>query len=136
MKKAVWKVRECGIVYVIGSLGYSMIEILSLGFTHWTMALTGGLCFLLLYHIDGRHPQEKLPAKCLRGACWITAIEFLVGCLVNLKLKWKIWDYSNIFGNLLGQVCPLYFALWFLLCIPVYTAVQKLRSIMQGFLPH
>ena len=126
MKKAVWKVRECGIVYVIGSLGYSMIEILWRGFTHWTMALTGGLCFLLLYHIDGRHPQEKLPAKCLRGACWITAIEFLVGCLVNLKLKW----------NLLGQVCPLYFALWFLLCIPVYTAVQKLRSIMQGFLPH
>lgn len=130
MKKILRKLKECSIVYLIGSFGYSLIEILWRGFTHWTMALTGGLCFLLLYQIDGHHATERLPAKCLRGACWITTVEFLVGCLVNLKLKWKIWDYSNLFGNLLGQVCPLYFALWFLLCIPVYSAAKSIRSLL------
>lgn len=130
MKKILQKLKECGIVYLIGSFGYSLIEILWRGFTHWTMALTGGLCFLLIYRIDGRHAAERLPAKCLRGACCITAVEFLVGCLVNLKLKWKIWDYSDLFGNLLGQVCPLYSVLWFFLCIPVFHAAKSIRALL------
>ena len=134
MEKTLHKAKECGIIYLIGSVGYSLIEILWRGFTHWTMAVTGGVCFLLLYQIDGRHETERLPAKCLRGACWITAIEFIVGCVVYLKLKWAVWDYSDLFGNLLGQVCPLYFALWFLLCVPVFRVARSIRNYFCRYL--
>ena len=46
------------------------------------------------------------------GACVITALEFLTGCVVNLWLEWDVWDYSQLPGNVLGQVCPQYFILW------------------------
>ncbi|MCI9503743.1 MAG: hypothetical protein HFG76_17585 [Hungatella sp.] len=46
------------------------------------------------------------------GACVITALGFLTGCVVNLWLEWDVWDYSQLPGNVLGQVCPQYFILW------------------------
>ncbi len=130
MSAKIRRARDYSLVWLIGSAGYSLIEILWRGFTHWTMAVTGGLCFALLYQLNLRHPRERTALKCLRGAAVITAVEFLVGCIVNLKLKWQVWDYSNSFGNLLGQVCPLYTALWFFLCIPVYRLAGGVRRML------
>ena len=129
MKKR--KLREYSAVYLTGSLGYSLIELLWRGFTHWTMALTGGVCFLLLYLVNRRHPHENLLVKCLRGTYLITAIEFMVGCVVNLLLDWKVWDYSQSFGNIMGQICPLYSLLWFFLCIHVYHLAGKLHRLLR-----
>ena len=42
------KFKEYAAVCTVGSVGYSAIEVLWRGFTHWTMALTGGVGFLLL----------------------------------------------------------------------------------------
>ena len=53
-----------------------------------------------------------------------------MGCVVNRLLKWQVWDYSGRFGNLLGQVCPLYTGLWFLLCIPVYGLAGLVRKLL------
>ena len=125
------KIREYSVICLIGSVGYSLLEILWRGFTHWTMAATGGLCLTLLYWLDQKHSREGLFLRCLKGATLITAVEFLVGCLVNRLLKWQVWDYSNSFGNLLGQVCPLYSLLWFFLCIPVYRLTGSLRQLFR-----
>ena len=46
------KIREYGVVYAIGSIGYRFIEVLWRGRTHWTMGLVGGICFLLMYILD------------------------------------------------------------------------------------
>ena len=58
------KLREYAAVCTIGSVGYSAIEVLWRGFTHWTMALAGGVGFLLLYLADlrmaGRSCQQAL----------------------------------------------------------------------------
>lgn len=125
------KIRDYSVICLIGSVGYSLLEILWRGFTHWTMAATGGLCLALLYRLDQKHSREGLFLRCLKGATLITAVEFLVGCLVNRLLKWQVWDYSNSFGNLLGQVCPLYSLLWFFLCIPVYRLTGSLRQLFR-----
>ena len=133
MEKGLRRLRDYSAVWLVGSAGYSLLEILWRGFTHWTMAVTGGLCFFLLYRLNLRRPREGVLRKCLRGTFAVTAVEFLVGCVVNRLLKWQVWDYSGRFGNLLGQVCPLYTGLWFLLCIPVYGLaglVRKLRARM------
>ena len=42
----------------------------------------------------------------------VTALEFLTGCVVNLRLHWAVWDYSANRFQLLGQVCALYSFLW------------------------
>lgn len=125
------KNRDYSVICLIGSVGYSLLEILWRGFTHWTMAATGGLCLTLLYRLDQKHSREGLFLRCLKGTTLITAVEFLVGCLVNRLLKWQVWDYSNSFGNLLGQVCPLYSLLWFFLCIPVYRLTGSLRQLFR-----
>ncbi|MDP4109958.1 MAG: hypothetical protein Q8878_08030 [Bacillota bacterium] len=114
------KGKEYALVYVTGAVLYSFIEILWRGSTHWTMAVTGGLCFLLLHLINIKLTKLSLFEKCLLGSLVITAVEFTVGCLVNLVLRWNVWDYSGYSFNILGQACLFYSFMWFLLSLPAY----------------
>ncbi len=98
-------------VFAIGAAGYTCAEIIWRGWTHWTMALTGGLCVLGIHHINCRRSCGFL-LKTLEGAGLITGMEFIVGCIVNKLLKWDVWDYSRLPLNICGQICPLYTLLW------------------------
>ena len=113
------KLREYAAVCTIGSVGYSAIEVLWRGFTHWTMALAGGVGFLLLYLADLRMAGRSLVEKCAAGCALLTSVEFVFGVVVNKLCGLRVWDYSRRKGNLLGQIWPFYCLLWFLLCIPV-----------------
>lgn len=110
--------KEGVIVFCAGAGIYGLLELLWRGHTHWTMPLTGGLCLSLINACCRRMERFRLWQRCLAGCGIVTACEFLVGCLVNCVLGWKVWDYSERFGNILGQVCVGYSALWFVLCIP------------------
>lgn len=103
-------------VFWIGGAVYNMIEILWRGYTHWTMTITGGVCFAALYFLHVYAIRLSFFMRCVLGACAITAAEFFAGCIVNLWLGWKVWDYSNVPFNLCGQVCLLYSFLWLALC--------------------
>ena len=105
---------ELFLVFLIGSAGYSLLEILWRGYTHWTMTLTGGVCFLLIYLTDGHLPVSTL-SKIFLCAFLITGIEFSVGLVVNRLLLWNVWDYSHLPMNLLGQISLPYTLLWILL---------------------
>lgn len=103
----------------VGGLLYILTEIVWRGRSHWTMFLLGGMCFVAMGLINEVLPWEMpLWQQALIGACIITALELLTGCVVNLWLGWGVWDYSSMPGNILGQICPQYFLLW----IPVSTA--------------
>lgn len=106
-------------VFLGGGVLYSLIEIVARGFTHWTMTLTGGVCLLIMYLRYARHPEDSILFKCFFGMCVITFFEFTVGCVVNVLLGWNVWDYSHMYLNVLGQICPSYSAGWFLLSLPV-----------------
>lgn len=106
-------------VFAFGGTVYCSIEILWRGRTHWTMAVLGGLCFLIIYLLNKKLKGKSLILRCVLGASIITALEFLVGYAVNIRLGWQVWDYSKLRFNLMGQICLRYFLLWFLLCIPV-----------------
>lgn len=100
-------------LFAAGGLLYNLVELFYRGRTHWTMFFLGGLCFILLGAINEVIPWEMpLWQQMAIGACIITALEFLTGCVVNLWLGWGVWDYSQLPGNVLGQVCPQYFILW------------------------
>ena len=113
------------LVFVLGGFAYAMMEILFRGHTHWTMALTGGACILTMYMISGWLIGVPLVIGALASAVVITFYELCVGILVNLKLGWQVWDYSNMPGNILGQICPAYTFLWFLLCL-IFLSIVKL----------
>lgn len=77
------KLKEYAAVCTVGSMGYSLIEIVWRGFTHWTMAVTGGIGFLLLYLTNLRMAGKTLLSRCAAGCAVLTSVEFLAGCIVN-----------------------------------------------------
>lgn len=115
-------------VFSIGAICYAVIEILWRQYTHWTMAVTGGICFSILYNAYNHFKSLNLFKKCAIGASVITSVEFMVGVVVNIWQKWSVWDYSELRFNLLGQVCVLYTGLWFLLSVPIIYISQALKK--------
>jgi len=101
---------------MIGGALYVAAEYLWRGYSHWTMFILGGFCFVAVGSINEIISWEMpFVLQMGMGASIITASEFCTGCIVNLWLGWNIWDYSSFYGNLLGQVCPLFSLLWFFL---------------------
>lgn len=113
------------IVFILGGYCYGMLEILFRGHTHWTMVLTGGACILTMYIISGWLFRVPLVVGALAGAMIITLYELCVGLIVNMRLGWAVWDYSDMPGNILGQICPTFTAIWFLLCL-IFLSIVKL----------
>lgn len=113
------------IVFILGGYAYAMIEILFRGYTHWTMVLTGGACILTMYMLTDWLMSVPLVVGALMCALIITFYEFCVGIIVNLRLGWQVWDYSDMPGNILGQICPTFTILWFLLCL-IFISIVKL----------
>ena len=103
------------VLLLIGGSIYCMIEVLARGFSHWTMFLVGGMCFILIGIINEITPKMPLIRQMFLSAIIITVIEFVSGCILNLCLGWNIWDYSDEFGNILGQICVKHSIYWFLL---------------------
>ena len=66
------------ILFLFGGVGYSLLEIFWRGFTHWTMFVLGGICFVLLSRLSvsccGRVPMW---ACCFGSAVLITSLECL-----------------------------------------------------------
>ena len=106
--------------FLIGAGLYSAIELLWRGYTHWTMAIVGGACFVCINKLSQIMKSSAMWKKCLAGTGAITAIEFVCGMIVNRKYGLNVWDYSSVPLNIMGQVCLPYCALWFLLCIPAF----------------
>lgn len=113
------------LVFILGGIAYAMIEVLFRGHTHWTMVLTGGACVLTMYMMSGWLLDIPLIASALTGALIITMYELVVGLIVNIRLGWSVWDYSDMPGNILGQICPTFSAIWFLLCL-IFLGIIKL----------
>ena len=111
---------------VIGGLTYMGIEILWRGHTHWSMGVLGGVCFVLIGLLDEWQDHPPLWLQMLEGTMIVTALELLVGLVVNRWLGWNVWDYSDMPGNLWGQVCPQFAAAWLVLS----WAAVKLENLM------
>lgn len=112
-KSALHQASKALVLFLCGAVLYAAIEILWRGHTHWTMAVLGGLLFLLLGGLNNWLPWEMpLDWQIIIGTAIVTAAEFAAGCILNLWLGLGIWDYSNLPGNILGQICPQFTLAW------------------------
>ena len=114
IKKIIKLIIKYVVLFVMGGLVYMSLEILWRGYTHWTMGVLGGICFICLGLINEILSWETpLILQMLIGSTIITILEFITGCIVNLWLGWNVWDYSNLPLNLLGQICLPFSILWY-----------------------
>jgi len=104
------------VLWSTGGLIYILIEILWRGYSHWTMFIIGGICFMLIGMINEVYTFDMpLILQMAISSILITSIEFISGCIINRWLGWDVWDYSDMPFNIIGQVCLPYMGLWFLL---------------------
>ena len=119
-----WK--QCVLFYLGGS-AYLILEFLWRGFSHGSMFLLGGLCFLLIGRL--RLPKVPLAGRLIVSAAIITGLELLTGLLVNRQ--YTVWDYRGLPYNYLGQICLIYSLLW----IPVSLGAILLYDRAERHIP-
>ena len=126
------KKEEIVSVFSIGAVGYSLLEILWRGNTHWTMTLAGGICFVGI-HLSNIHARTlSIWKKCFLGSVLITIVELFTGIVVNLWMRWNVWDYSGQWMNFPGQVCPLFSFFWFVLTFPLLFLSNRINRFFQA----
>ncbi len=121
------------LTFSCGGVIYFAIEILYRGHSHWSMAITGGICFWLIYLLGRSFPNIPMLALCILGGAIITATELLVGELVNNVMKLGVWDYSSLPLNFRGQICLLFSLFWCIISFPANLLAKFLRVAVFGF---
>ncbi len=116
MNKKIKMGLKYGFLLAVGGLIYILIELLFRGRTHISMFFLGGVCFISVGAINEVLSWETpLVIQMLIGGAIITLLEFISGCILNLLLGLNVWDYSNMYGNVLGQICLLFSFIWMML---------------------
>ncbi len=126
------------IMFFTGGFLYCAIEILARGYSHISMLLAGGTCFLLVGIVENLlGSSSSLLSQMLVCGIMITTIELLFGIVVNRQMHLNVWDYSGQQYNFQGQICLLYSNLWFLLSCPLILIHDYMEFILLSVpLPH
>lgn len=119
---------ELPLLLLCGGVGYYGIETLFRGYSHWSMAICGAICFLGIYRINERWLFLPLWVRATICAGLITSVELAAGCILNLWLGLGVWNYSEVPLNLWGQICLPFFVLWFLLSLGAAGLCRLIRK--------
>lgn len=99
----------------------------------WTMFLLAILLAVPLERFGAELPWEMpLALQALICGTAITGAELAAGMVLNVWLNMDVWDYSNMPGNLRGQICPQFWALWCVLSIGAIVALDWVRYAVEG----
>ena len=81
-------------LFLTGGFAYGAIEILTRGYSHISMLIAGGICFVLIGLLNEVYSWDmSLLSQMVISAGIITTVEFTVGIIVNVWLKLGVWDY-------------------------------------------
>ena len=99
----------------------------------WTMLALAILLAIPLERFGAELPWDcPLWLQALICGTAITAAELAAGLVLNICLGMAVWDYSTLPGNLWGQICPQFWALWCLLSLPMIVILDWLRYAVEG----
>lgn len=113
MKKYFESFIEYLFLLILGGSIYYGIEILYRGYSHLSMILVGGLCFIEIGLINEVLSWNmKFWKQVLIGDILVLITEFVSGIILNIWLCLNVWDYSNLPFNLLGQICLPFAIMW------------------------
>lgn len=100
-------------LFYFGGTTYVTMEVFFRGYSHWSMFLLAGIVFILIGLLNELWEwTDSILEQIITGTLIATIAEYITGYIVNIKLGWNIWDYSNMWGNINGQICPAFILLW------------------------
>ena len=120
------------VLWYLGGMGYMLLELIWRGWSHGSMFVVGGLCFLLIGNLNTLLPDMPLVMQAVVGAVMVSAVELLSGLLINVYLGLKVWDYSNLPFSFMGQICMGYFFLWIIVAFFAVFLDDFLRQRLFG----
>lgn len=71
-----------------------------------------------LEYSSGPTVYDLIPI-CIMGIA-MTVLEFVAGLIFVKGFKVRLWDYSNMKGNVMGVICPVFSLIWFAVSILFY----------------
>ena len=122
------KLKKYSLCFLLGGIGYAAIETVWRGYTHWTMIIAGGLCFVAFSVVAEKLRRRHMIIKAAVCALLVTAIEFIFGVIFNLWLKMNVWDYSHLPFNLLGQICPIFTLMWAIVALAFLPLAEVINA--------
>lgn len=127
------------LLWFFGGTLYFLLEVIFKSVTghperiSWTMLV---VAILLTIPVEraGEQLTWEVPLwlQALVCAALVTAVELAAGCVINLWLDLDVWDYTAMPGNLWGQICPQYSAIWWVLCLVFIPMFDWLRWAVEG----
>ena len=133
MKEKLKAILKHAVLTLCGGCVYFLIEMAWRGHSHWTMAVLGGVCFVLIGEINEFIPWNMpLVLQGAIGSGTVTLLELVSGIILNLWLGLGIWDYSNMPFNFLGQICLPFSLLWVALSVVAVILDDWLRYWLFG----
>ena len=116
------------ILGIIGGFTYVIIEMLYRGHSHWSMFIVSAVAFISIGLINEFISWDmKLWKQMLIGSGIVTVLEFISGYILNIKLGWIIWDYSNVPFNIMGQICLPFSIAWLFISLIAIVTDDYLR---------
>ena len=116
------------LLFSMGGGTYVGLELLFRGWSHGSMFLAGGSCFLILGKLRNALRSWKLPLRGLACSGIITAVELAAGLVFNRDFR--VWDYRNLPGNFRGQICLPFSLLWVPIGLAGMELYQKAEQIL------
>jgi hypothetical protein len=133
VKEKLKAILKHAVLTLCGGCVYFLIEMAWRGHSHWTMAVLGGVCFVLIGDINEFIPWNMpLVLQGAIGSGTVTILELVSGIILNLWLGLGIWDYSNMPFNFLGQICLPFSLLWVALSVVAVILDDWLRYWLFG----
>lgn len=133
MKEKLKAIMKHAVLALCGGCVYFLIEMVWRGYSHWTMAVLGGICFVLIGDINEFIPWNMpLILQGAIGSGIVTILELISGIVLNLWLGLGIWDYSNMPLNFLGQICLPFSLMWVALSVVAVVLDDWLRYWLFG----
>lgn len=117
------------LLFYLGGMGYTGLELLWRGRTHGSMFLLGGACFVALGQL--RKLRLPLPLSGLLGSGIITAGELATGLTVNKS--YHVWDYRALPCNFKGHICLSFSLLWLPISLLAMELYHLLYKRISGF---
>ena len=127
------------LLWTLGGAVYYLLEVAYKSLTvhperiSWTMLVVAIILCIPVERCGAELPwgsTQWLQAQCC--ASLVKAGERAAGLVLNIWLGLDIWDYSHLPGNLWGQICPQYAAVWWALCLMFIPVFDWLRWTVEG----
>ncbi len=118
-------------LFLVGGIAYYFIEVAYRGYSHFSMIIVGGLCFILIGSINEFSNKEiPLLLQMLISVILVDLVELISGIIINKILLLNVWDYSQLKFNFLGQISLNSSIAWFFLSIFAIYIDDLLRYII------